>query len=152
MKPRFVLDAWAILAFLQKEEPAASRVQRLLKDAENGQAELFISIINLGEIAYRIGRLRGEDEALATLEDIRRLALTIVPASDEAVLAAARFKMHYAVSYADAFAAVATDELKATLVTGDPELTQLGDRLRVEKLERGGIPTAEIAEDAEGEI
>jgi predicted nucleic acid-binding protein len=138
MKPRFVLDAWALLALLQKEEPAASRVQRLLEDAGSGEVELFISMINLGEAVYRIGRQRGEEEALATLEDIRRLALTVVPASDRAVLAAARFKMHHAVSYADAFAAATAQELQATLVTGDPELTKLGNRLRLEKLERGG--------------
>jgi len=138
MKPRFVLDAWALLALLQKEEPAASRVQRLLEDAGSGEVELFISMINLGEAVYGIGRQRGEEEALATLEDIRRLALTVVPASDRAVLAAARFKMHHAVSYADAFAAATAQELQATLVTGDPELTKLGNRLRLEKLERGG--------------
>ena len=136
MKPRFVLDAWALLALLQKEEPAASRVQRLLEDARSGEVELFISMINLGEAVYGIGRQRGEEEALATLEDIRRLALTVVPASDRAVLAAARFKMHHAVSYADAFAAATAQELQATLVTGDPELTKLGDRLRLEKLDR----------------
>jgi len=138
MKPRFVLDAWALLALVQKEEPAASRVQRLLEDARSGEVDLFISMINLGEAVYRIGRQLGEEEALATLEDIRRLALTFVPASDTAVVEAARFKMHHAVTYADAFAATAAQEMQATLVTGDPELTKLGNRLRLEKLERGG--------------
>ena len=33
MKMRFVLDAWAILALLQKEEPAASRVKELMDGA-----------------------------------------------------------------------------------------------------------------------
>ena len=46
MKARFVLDAWAILALLQKEEPAASRVKELLEGAEEGKADLFISIIS----------------------------------------------------------------------------------------------------------
>ena len=31
MSTSFVLDAWAILALLQKEEPAASRVLQLLQ-------------------------------------------------------------------------------------------------------------------------
>ena len=60
MKGRFVLDAWAVLALLQKEEPAASRVKRLLEDAQESNIELFISIINLGEVIYRIGKVKGE--------------------------------------------------------------------------------------------
>jgi predicted nucleic acid-binding protein len=137
VKPRFVLDAWAVLALLQGEEPAASRVRALLADAQEGRVELFISIINLGEVIYRIGKTKGEREAWETLEQIRRLPLVVVPASEEAVLAAARFKMLLAISYADAFAAATTDQLDAMLVTGDPELTQIGDHIRIEKLVRG---------------
>jgi hypothetical protein len=44
--------------------------------------------------------------------------------------------MRFAISYADAFAAVATEALNAVLVTGDPELEQLGDRMQIMKLER----------------
>lgn len=133
MKTRFVLDAWALLAFLQKEEPAASRVKQLLEQAEKGNVELFISIINLGEVAYRVGKIKGESEAKETLDQMRRLAMTVVPATEEAVLAAARFKMHYAISYADAFAAATAKELEAVLVTRDPELVQL-DQIRIERL------------------
>ena len=56
MRRRLVLDAWAVLALLQQEEPAASRVRQLMEDAERGNIELFISIINFGEVYYRIGR------------------------------------------------------------------------------------------------
>ncbi len=134
MKRRFVLDAWAILALLQKEEPAASRVKQLLEQAAAQESEAFISLISLGEVIYRIGKVKGEQEAEKTLADIRRLSLTIVPVSEEAVWAAARFKMQYAISYADALAVAAADELKAVLVSGDPDLAQLQDRLSLERL------------------
>lgn len=136
MKPRFVLDAWAVLALLQKEEPAASRVRQLLEETGKSNVELFISIINLGEVYYCIGKAKGESEAKETLDDIRRLSLTVVPVTDEAVFNAARLKMSYAISYADAFAASAAEELDAVLVSGYPELGQLEDRLQLEKLER----------------
>ena len=136
MKKRFVLDAWAVLALLQKEEPAASWLKDLLAEAEEGTVELFISIINLGEVLYRIGKVKGETEARETLEEIRRLSLTVVPATGEAVFAAARFKMRDVLSYADAFAAATAEDLDAVLVTGDPELEHLEDRIRMEKLER----------------
>ena len=96
---------------------------------------MIISIINLGEVAYRLGKVKGENEANKTLDAIRRLSLTVVPASEEVVLAAAGLKMRYAISYADAFAAASAGELDAVLVTEDPELKQLGDRIRIEKLE-----------------
>lgn len=136
MKGRFVLDAWAVLALLQKEEPAASRVKRLLEDAEESNIELFISIINLGEVIYRIGKTKGENEAQETLDEIRRLSLTVVPATEEAVFAAVGFKMRYAISYADAFAVATAEDLDAVLVTGDPEIEQLENRIRIERLER----------------
>jgi predicted nucleic acid-binding protein len=131
---RCVLDAWAVLAFLQGEEPAAARVKSLLEEAEAGAIDLFISIINLGEVVYRIGKVHGEREALATLADLRRLTLTVVPADEDAVWAAVRFKTRHAISYADAFAAATAEALDAVLVTGDPELVQLGDHTRLEML------------------
>lgn len=136
MKPRFVLDAWAVLALLQKEEPAASRVKQLMEEARNGDIELFISVINLGEVFYCIGKAKGEREATETLDAIRRLTLTVVSATEEAVFRAARFKMGHTISYADAFAAATAEELDAALVTGDPELEQLEGRVQIDKLER----------------
>jgi predicted nucleic acid-binding protein len=56
--------------------------------------------------------------------------------TDDAVFNAARLRMSYAISYADAFAAAAAEELDAVLVSEDPELDQLEDRLQLEKLER----------------
>jgi len=136
MRLRFVLDAWAILAFLQGEEPAASRVRQLLQNAEERRVDLFVSAVNLGEVVYRVGRAKGEQEAWALLDEIRRLPLTIVSATDERVFAAARLKMRYPISYADAFAAALARELEATLVTGDPELESLRGEILLEKLER----------------
>jgi ribonuclease VapC len=132
----YVLDAWALLALLQSEEPAASRVRQLLLEGDRQQATLLISIVNLGEVYYRVGRRSDRATALDTLNDIRRLSLTIVPVSDETVFAAADFKMAYAISYADAFAAALADRTDATLVTGDPEFDQLRGRIKLEKLHR----------------
>jgi predicted nucleic acid-binding protein len=136
MTPRFVLDAWAMLALLQGEEPAASRVKALLAAAGLGEAELCMSIINLGEVVYRIGKSQGEEAAWETLDQIRRLSLAVIPAGEEAVWAAVRFKIQFAISYAGAFAAATADELKAILVTGDPELLALATGIPIEKLER----------------
>jgi predicted nucleic acid-binding protein len=83
-----------------------------------------------------VGKAKGHDEAWKTLDQIRALSLTVLPASDEAALAAVGFKIDYAISYADAFAAAAAEEHRATLVTGDPELEHLQDRIPIERLFR----------------
>jgi len=136
MTQRYVLDAWALLALLQGEEPAAARVKQLLRDAPDGDVERFISIINLGEVVYRVGKVKGEAEAWKTLEQLRRLPLTILPADEKAVFAAVRFKMQHAISYADAFAVAAAENMAALLVTGDPELAHLKNDIQIEMLER----------------
>jgi predicted nucleic acid-binding protein len=136
MSKQYVLDAWALLAMLQGEEPAASRVRQLLLAGERQEATLLLSIINLGEVYYRIGKRRNREAAIDVLTDIRRLPLTITPASDEMVLAAADLKTEFAISYADAFAAALADHADAILVSGDPEFDQLQGRIRLEKLRR----------------
>lgn len=136
MSTSYVLDAWALLAFLQAEEPAASRVKELLLDGEQGRVTLLLSVVNLGEVYYRVGRQAGRVAALGAVEDIRRLTVSIVPVSDELVFAAADFKMAYAVSYADAFVAALADRMNATLVSGDPDFDLLQGRIKLEKLHR----------------
>ena len=138
MTERYVLDAWAILALLQREEPAATQVRACLEQGLRGEAELYLSIINAGEVVYRIGRARGEAEAWQTLEQLRRLPVELLPATDEAVLAAATLKMRHALSYADAFAAGAALARDAMLLTGDPELLALGGVVRLAPLSRRG--------------
>ncbi len=55
---------------------------------------------------------------------------------DEAtVIQAARYKMLYPISYANAFAVVATLQQNAILVTGDPAFDKLQGLVRIEMLQ-----------------
>ena len=136
MSKDFVLDAWAVLAFLQGEEPAASRVREVIEGAQDGTARLFISIVNVGEVYYRVGKTRSPKEADSVLTDLYLLPMGIVSADDDTVHAAARLKMAHVLSYADAFAAVTAQQKDAILITGDPELLELKRVVKVEKLRR----------------
>lgn len=136
MSKRFILDSWAIIALLNNEQPASGQVEALLRQAAEGQAFLALSLINLGEIYYIVGRKRGSVAADRFLDWIKQLPIQIVPPTEARILAAARLKMTYAISYADAFAAAAAIEMEATLLTGDPELLQLSDRIAVQSLPR----------------
>ena len=107
-----------------------------IESAQEGTVRLFISIINLGEVYYRVGKIKNSKEAESTLTDLRLLPITILSTTDEIVLAAARLKMSHSISYADAFAAVTAIQKNAVLLTGDPELLNLKKLVRIEKLLR----------------
>lgn len=137
MTTNVVLDAWALMSIVRREQPAMGRVYGVLRDAEDGRAQVAISAINVGEVYYHVARALGLEDADRLLAYVRRLAMGILPATDERVLAAARIKARHRVSYADAFAVAAAEELGGTVWTGDPELIALGALYRVEPLRRG---------------
>lgn len=136
MTATFLLDAWAVLAYLKQESPADDRVIALLEQARQGAIRLLISVINLGEVYYNVGRLRGEEFAQQILAELRLLPVEVLHVNEATVFAAARWKMRYPLSYADAFAAAAAEQHQATLLTGDPELLALKDKLQIEPLSR----------------
>ncbi len=72
--PDFVLDSYAVLAYLQGERSKA-RVVRLLEDAGAGRCSVHISLINLGEVLYIVERERGLMAAVRTLAAIEQLAV-----------------------------------------------------------------------------
>jgi predicted nucleic acid-binding protein len=136
MRKDFVMDAWALLAFLQGEEPAASRVREVIEAAQDGTARLFVSIVNIGEVYYRLGKTRTSKEADFVLADLYLLPMEILSADDDTVISAARLKMAHTLSYADAFAAVTAQQKDAILLTGEPELIALKRVVQFEKLQR----------------
>lgn len=136
MNNRFVLDSWALIALLNKERPASAEVEELLQKAADGQVFLALSIINLGEIYYIVGRNRGSQAADDFLDRISQLPIHLIQADKPRVLAAARLKMDHSISYADAFSTAAAMELDATLLTGDPELLLLSDKVEIQALTR----------------
>jgi predicted nucleic acid-binding protein len=87
-------------------------------------------------VYYSVGRLRGADYAEQVLADLRLLPIEILPVDEGTVFAAARWKMQYPLAYADAFAAAAAAQYRAVLVTGDPELLALKDKIKIERLGR----------------
>lgn len=120
------LDSWAVLAWLDGDEPAAGAVQEAF-DAERP----WMSWINLGEVAYQLERRHGAEEATATVARLRAV-LALDDVTPARVLAAARIRAAHPIAFADCFAAAAATGRDATLYTGDPELLDrdVGCRVR----------------------
>jgi len=130
---RYVLDSFAILAYLNAEE-GMPRVREVLGQASDGRSSVYLSLINLGEVAYIVERERGLAQAQETLGLIDQMPIEILPASREVVLAAAHVKAGHPIAYADAFAVAAAQSLDAVVLTGDPEFETVKELVRVERI------------------
>lgn len=119
-KARFVLDSFAVLAFLE-DERGADRVRALLEAAKQRRAATLMSEINLGEVLYITEREQGLLAAHKALGTLEQLPITFLSATRQRVLAAAHLKANHAMSYADCFAVAAALEHAGTILTGDPE-------------------------------
>lgn len=129
----YVLDSFAVLAYLAAEA-GMPRVREVLRDASAGRCNVYLSLINLGEVAYIVERERGLARAQETLGLIDQLPIQILPASREVVMAAAHVKAEYPMAYADAFAVVAAQNLNAVILTGDPEFDAVKNLVHVERI------------------
>ena len=114
------LDSWAVLAWLEGVEPAASRVQDALANHP------VMSWINVGEVAYVLERRVGVDRSREVVRELRRLLNLDLP-TEERVIEAARVKAGHRMAYADAFAVATALAHGANLLTGDPEILR-GDK------------------------
>ncbi|WP_258084786.1 type II toxin-antitoxin system VapC family toxin [Thermococcus thermotolerans] len=130
---RVVLDSYALLAYLLREE-GAERVRDLLRKAKMGEVEVYMNVVNLGEVYYTIARRKGVDIADFVVANLLKSPILFVHVDERLSLIAARIKAFHKLSYADAFAAATAIDLNAILLTGDDEFRSVEDRIRVEWL------------------
>lgn len=120
---RFCLDAWAVLAWLDGEEPAATHV-----DAVFGEGRPAMSWINLVEVEHRLRRDHGADEASSVVNALRPTIVEELPRVAR-MREVARLKSEHPIALADCFAIATAAAAGATLLTGDPEIVERADRL-----------------------
>lgn len=132
-KPVYVLDSFALLAHFQAE-PGGERVIAVLAQAEKKQAEVYLSIINYGEVIYITEREKGLTAAQSLIAAVDQLPITVVEADRPLTFAAAHLKAHHPISYADSFALALAQNQQATLLTGDPEFRRVESLAAIEWL------------------
>ena len=120
-----VLDAWALLAWLGNDAPAADRVGELLARCEEGEEVVHVSLMNAAEVFYNVAKRAGLEVADLVRFRLERSSLTLEPVRAEQVWLAAHLKAKNSMSLADAFAAALALQLGARLWTGDPDFEPL---------------------------
>jgi PIN domain nuclease of toxin-antitoxin system len=114
------LDSWAILAWLDGEQPALSRVEAVLAERP------VVSWVNLVEVYYRLERDHGREQADTTTAALRAALAPDLPGTAR-MIEVARLKARAPIALGDCFAAVTAGAHGLPLLTGDPELIELRD-------------------------
>ena len=131
--PRYILDSFALLAYFGAE-PGGPQVEALLASAAMKQTMVYLSVINYGELVYITEREQGAFAARRAIAATDQLPITVTEADRRLTFAAAHIKAHHRLSYADAFAVALTQQMQATLVTGDPEFSAVEGLVAIEWL------------------
>jgi predicted nucleic acid-binding protein len=126
-----VLDSYALLAYLKKEDKF-EKVKNLL----GSKGTVFLmNEINLGECFYILARERGMDQAEYFVNTILpNLPLVKRSNTFQDVIEAAKIKTAHALSFADCFAVQTSLKENAPIVTGDPELKKAEKLVKIDWL------------------
>lgn len=125
-----VLDANVLIGLLEARKEA-ERARKLLRQADEGQTQLLMSVVNWGEVYYAIWRTRGPSLAEEVLRQIAQLPIQIINADPELTKLAASFRVKYKLPYADCFAAALAQQRRATLVTADKDFARVEGQVRI---------------------
>jgi predicted nucleic acid-binding protein len=126
----YVLDTWAVIAYLE-DEPSGAQVEELIATAHEEQIPIYMSVVNVGEVWYTFAREISKEEADASVKALRDLRIQFVDADWALTQEAARFKSQNKMSYADCYAAALAKSQKADLVTGDGEFMPLEREIKI---------------------
>jgi predicted nucleic acid-binding protein len=119
MSVKYLIDACAFITFLDEEE-GADKVAEVIGKANSGEAEVYISCIQLLEIYYDRGRAKNWDYAESVFKSFINSPVKIIYTfSPEELRYAGKLKVGYSISLADSIACAAAKSLSATLVTSD---------------------------------
>lgn len=127
---KYVFDSYALLAYCEGEE-AGESVKDILKKASLNEAEVFVCIVNWGEMYYIALRENGADTAELYKNTLSEYPIKKINADEELTLQAARYKAFHKISYADAYACALAKMRKAELVTGDKEFKAVEGEVKI---------------------
>jgi ribonuclease VapC len=124
------LDSYSLIAYFEGEAGKETMIE-IFRSARDSGKDLFLSVVNWGEIFYVTLREEGRKRADEVAHLISTLPIRIVPADLDLARQAAEFKAIKKMSYADCFAAGLAKSRKAELVTGDKEFEQVEGDVKV---------------------
>ncbi len=130
---RMVLDASALISLLE-DRSGGEAVEQLLAESVNGKTELFMSVVNWGEVYYTAWRGRGENAAQQMAAEISQFPIQVIDADFDLTRYASALHAKFNLPYADCFAAALSKICKAELVTADRDFEMVQKEIKVQFL------------------
>ena len=130
---RTVLDASAVISFFE-DRSGGEVVEKLVDEGLAGKNDLFMSVVNWGEVYYSAWRARGQNAARQLAAEISQFPIQVVNADFELTKSAAELHAKYNLPYADCFAAALSKIWKAQLVTADQDFTKIKSEIDIQFL------------------
>ena len=132
MNRKRLLDSYALLAYLNKEA-GFEKVKTHLAVAQESGNFIIMNEINIGETYYILHRKRSAEKADYFIDTVLEgLPILRIPNDFYAIIAAARIKAEYPLSFADCFAVVSAQHEDAVVITGDPEFKKVEKLIEIE--------------------
>lgn len=128
--PDKVLDSFALIAYF-RDEPGAEAVEDLLVAAGKKDSPLHMTDINYAEVKYSIVKKDGASAWEDAAKILQGLPIDFHSTTRAMADTAADFKARFKMSLADTFAAALAKEMKAELVTGDPEFKVIEKEIKI---------------------
>jgi predicted nucleic acid-binding protein len=127
---RAVLDASAVISFFE-DRSGGELVEKLVAEGLAGKAELFMTVVNWGEVYYSAWRARGQDAARRVAAEISQFPIQVVDADFALTKAVAELHAKYNLPYADCFAAALSKTWKAQLLTADQDFAKIKSEIEI---------------------
>lgn len=127
---RTALDASAVISFFEGRS-GAEEIEELLAQGVAGKNELFMSVVNWGEVYYSTWRTHRHEAAHRMAEEISQLPIEIVNADSELTKSAAVLHAKHNLPYAECFAAALTKLRKAQLAASDRDFFKVKSEIEI---------------------
>lgn len=135
MRKKRLLDSFAIMAYLKKEDNYQKVAELLYSGPKD--CSIIMNEMNVGESYYIIARERGVPQADYFIETILpNLPIKTIPALFDCIIEASKIKAAHPISYADCFAVATAIRENAVIVTGDPEFKKVEGMVEIEWLRK----------------
>ena len=134
MKRKRLLDSYALLAYLNKED-GFEKVRDVLANAQKTDLPVLMNELNVGETYYILYRNRGLEQAEYFLDTVLAgLPISMISNDFNVVVSASKIKARYPLSFADCFAVATAQRENAVILTGDPEFKNVEKFVKIDWL------------------
>ena len=134
MKRKRLLDSYALLAYLNKED-GFEKVRNVLANAQKSSLPVLMNELSVGETYYILYRNRGHEQAEYFLDTVLAgLPISMISNDFNAVISASKIKARHALSLVDCFAVATAHRENAVILTGDPEFKNVEKFVKIDWL------------------